>query len=128
ELTLTPGTPVGNQVPVTVTATLIDNIPDHSNLSTDNITITGIVVQGTDGTTPVQGTVEVAVVDDVPVAIDNDAIIDENGVSFGNVLDNDIQGADGATLTKVTFGDPADYGTFVEIVTGTDLGGGAYKF
>src|SRR5690606_37040135 len=61
ELTLTPGTPTGNQVPVSVTALLLDNIPAHSEINTDNITITGIVVYGDDGSgepdSKVEGTV-----------------------------------------------------------------------
>jgi T1SS-143 domain-containing protein len=50
------------------------------------------------------GTFTVQVADDGPLAVDDDPVsVSEDGGIGGNVMDNDIEGADGAVLTKVTF-------------------------
>lgn len=52
------------------------------------------------------GTITIDVVDDIPTAVDDAAqTVAEDGANIGgNVLTNDTQGADGATLTSVTIG------------------------
>ncbi|MCG7507134.1 beta strand repeat-containing protein, partial [Mesorhizobium retamae] len=72
------------------------------------------------------GTILVDIVDDVPTArAGADMNVQEtDGVTNGvNLLANDTQGADGATLTHVNLGSG-----FVAITTGTPVAGGAYSF
>ena len=63
--------------------------------------------------------------DDAPTAVNDTAqSVAEDGAAIGgNVLANDAQGADGATLTHVDLGSG-----LVAITSGTDLGGGVYQF
>ena len=94
ELTLAEGAPTGDQIPVTVTATLIDNIPEHSGLNADNITITNIVVQGDDGTTQVTGSVGVTVVDDVPSTDHNEGVVFDDEAATNTYADPNEGGTD----------------------------------
>ena len=70
----------------------------------------------------------VVVTDDTPLAVKDDEVSfdEDSGVHSGNVMTNDVVGADGATLTKVSF----DHGaTWKAIATdGTDIGGGDFQF
>ncbi|WP_415911472.1 retention module-containing protein [Neptuniibacter sp. QD37_11] len=112
----------------TVTATLNDNFAAHPTFTADDLQAlgsVGVVATDTDGDTAT-GTVNVAVSDDVPTAVDEVAAsnLTEGGAGDGgNLLDNDIQGADGASLTHVDLGSG-----FVAITSGSDLGGGTYGF
>jgi Ca2+-binding RTX toxin-like protein len=62
------------------------------------------VTDGDDDSTAFnQGTFQIDIRDDVPVAVGDSAVIDASGTAGGNLLANDDVGADGATLTKVSF-------------------------
>ncbi|KFC65736.1 putative Calcium binding hemolysin protein [Bosea sp. LC85] len=93
----------------TVTATLNGNYDSHPGLNLDDLAAlgsVGVVATDSDGTTAT-GTVNVAVSDDVPDAVDDagqTVAEDAAGTIGGNLLTNDEQGADGATLTAVDFG------------------------
>ncbi|MDQ2082928.1 VCBS domain-containing protein [Xanthobacteraceae bacterium Astr-EGSB] len=66
--------------------------------------------------------------DDGPTAIKDDPVSfdEDSGVHSGNVMTNDVVGADGATLTKVSF----DHGATWKIIAtdGMDIGGGDFQF
>ena len=86
-----------------VTVTLNDNY-HHSGSGDDlaNLGSVKVIATDTDGDTA-EGTVNVGVSDDVPVAADDDGVsVVEGGAAIGgNVMDNDTAGADGAVLTHV---------------------------
>ena len=77
----------------------------------------------TDGTTPsAPATITIEIVDDVPTAVAGAAltVLETAGATAGaNLLANDTQGADGATLTHVDFGNG-----FVAITAGLRLAAG----
>ena len=115
----------------TVTAILSDGFPHENAPDADSLTIEGLVVNAldTDGEI-VTGTVNVTVEDDAPDAVDDTAqnvAKDFVGTAGGNVLTNDAQGADGATLTHVQL--PGD-AAFVAISGSpfTVAGLGTYTF
>jgi T1SS-143 domain-containing protein len=66
--------------------------------------------------------------DDGPTAVEDDPVTfdEDTGVHSGNVMTNDVVGADGATLTKVSF----DQGATWEVIAtdGADIGGGDFQF
>ncbi|MEQ8443519.1 MAG: DUF5801 repeats-in-toxin domain-containing protein, partial [Alphaproteobacteria bacterium] len=66
----------------------------------------GLIATDGDGSTA-NGVIKIDVVDDVPEAKDDGTVTaEENGPAItGNVLDNDIEGADGADLTSFTYTD-----------------------
>jgi len=70
---------------------------------------------------------KVTIDDDAPTAVKDDAVSfnEDSGLHSGNVMTNDLQGADGATLTKVTF----DGGQSWKVIAdGVSDGNGAYSF
>jgi VCBS repeat-containing protein len=72
------------------------------------------------------GTIAVNITDDVPNAVDDTPVSvpeDLVGTTGGNVLTNDIRGADGASLTHVNVGSG-----MVLLTSGANLGGGVYQF
>ncbi|KXU30871.1 lysis protein [Sphingobium sp. 22B] len=75
------------------------------------------------------GTITIDVVDDVPTAADDTArTVAEDGADIsGNVLTNDTQGADGATLTSVTIGGVTT-AVNAEGTTNVSTSFGAYTF
>src|SRR6185312_15018351 len=92
----------------TVTATLSDNLQHvlGNGAQISSIGSVGVVATDTDGDTTT-GTVNINVQDDVPTANSGPAmtVIETDGVTSGtNLLANDVQGADGATVTAVDFG------------------------
>ena len=93
---------------VTVTATLSDNLQHvlANGAQISSIGNVGVVATDTDGDTTT-GTVNINVQDDVPTANAGPAltVIETDGVTSGtNLLANDVQGADGATVTAVDLG------------------------
>ncbi|OOG62639.1 hypothetical protein B0E45_30710, partial [Sinorhizobium sp. A49] len=123
----------------TVTATLNDNYASHPGINADDLASLGsvkVIASDTDGDRA-EGTVTLSVSDDVPTAVADTDSVTEDGVlvADGNVLTGsggtdangtdgvkDVQGADGASVTAVTFGDAAgavggstagQYGTLV---------------
>jgi T1SS-143 domain-containing protein len=61
----------------------------------------------------------VEILDDVPVAANDSAVVDLSGTVSGNLLENDTAGADGATLAKVSF----DGTTYVSLASMPVVGG-----
>ncbi|MCY1321477.1 VCBS repeat protein [compost metagenome] len=123
----------------TVTATLNDNYASHPAVNADDLASLGsvkVIASDTDGDTA-EGTVNVSVSDDVPLAAADADSVSEDGVlvADGNVLAGsggtdangtdgvkDVAGADGASVTSVSFGGAAgsvggstagQYGTLV---------------
>ena len=111
---------------VTVTMTLSDNLlhPAGNSAQISSIGNVGVVATDTDGDLTT-GTVNLTVKDDAPTAVnDTPQSVAEDGAAIGgNVLTNDTQGSDGATLTHVNLGSG-----LVAITSGTNLGGGVYQF
>ncbi|MFC7090953.1 hypothetical protein ACFQH5_15490, partial [Halomonas salifodinae] len=83
-----------------------------------------VVATDSDGDTAV-GAVNPKVVDDVPDAVDESpSVLTEGDAAIsGNLLTNDTEGADGATVTHVDLGSG-----FVALSSGTDFGGGDFGF
>ncbi|MCH8203131.1 MAG: tandem-95 repeat protein [Proteobacteria bacterium] len=82
--------------------TLSDNTLAHSQPGTDSVLDNfALVVTDGDGDTDT-GTITITVIDDVPVAVDDATTGDEDQDVIFNVLANDDQGADGATLTAAS--------------------------
>ncbi|MBX7541285.1 beta strand repeat-containing protein, partial [Qipengyuania sphaerica] len=93
---------------VTVTATLEDNYLGHSSQGDelDDLGFVNVVATDIDGDTAT-GRVDVDVSDDVPTANDDPlASVAEDAVGTigGNVMGNDTEGADAATVTAITVG------------------------
>ncbi|WP_046863564.1 DUF5801 repeats-in-toxin domain-containing protein [Microvirga massiliensis] len=103
---------------ISYTYTLKDNTSGDATSVTFPVEVTDADGQ------PANANLVISIVDDVPTARDDAAkTVAEDGVAIdGNVLANDTQGADGATLTHVNIG-----AGFVAITTGVALGGGVYQ-
>ncbi|MCG9757176.1 retention module-containing protein, partial [Shewanella insulae] len=86
---------------VTVSAQLLEAFPHPDGQGNNSIAVSGIVVGSDVDGDNVSGSVNVTIVDDGPIAV-NDVTNqgDENSPVVYNVLDNDTQGADSATLTN----------------------------
>ncbi|WP_043620568.1 VCBS domain-containing protein, partial [Ensifer sp. ZNC0028] len=123
----------------TVTATLNSNYASHSGITPDDLANLGqvkVIATDTDGDRA-EGTVTVTVSDDMPLAVADADSVSEDGalVADGNVLTGsggsdtngtdgakDVAGADGVSVTSVSFGGTAglvggstagQYGTLV---------------
>ncbi|WP_324829182.1 DUF5801 repeats-in-toxin domain-containing protein [Qipengyuania zhejiangensis] len=78
------------------------------------------------------GSVVVSIIDDVPDAVSETALSIAEDASApaalsGNVMDNDVEGADGATVTSVTIGG-TDYAVAATGTTSVGTANGAYTF
>ncbi|QZP29814.1 retention module-containing protein [Pseudomonas sp. DR48] len=84
--------------------TLVDNethpTGNGANSLTENI---NVVATDTDGSTA-SGQINVNIIDDLPTAKADTASVVEGGTVSGNVLDNDIGGADGPALSGAVVG------------------------
>ena len=92
---------------VSYTYELGDNTTDHSVTGTDSVT-DEIEIRVTDSNGDVRvDTLDVTVTDDVPDAVDDSSVsVVEGGNSIsGNVLTNDVQGADTANVTGFSYTD-----------------------
>jgi VCBS repeat-containing protein len=103
----------------TVNVILSDNFPHPNGSGENTISLTGlnVVATDTDGD-PASATVSVTVIDDVPTArADQDSINEDDVSATGNVISGvgttnspgsaDTQGADGAAVSGVAFGNVA---------------------
>lgn len=103
----------------TVNVILSDNFPHPNGSGENTISLTGlnVVATDTDGD-PASATVSVTVIDDVPTArADQDAVNEDDVSATGNVISGvgttnspgsaDTQGADGAAVSGVAFGNVA---------------------
>jgi len=94
------------------TVTLSQPVQHQDNDSEDTVTLTGVQFTATDGDDgdQVTGTFDVAVVDDVPTAVNDTDSTGEDTAVTTDVIDNDIIGADepgtliAATLTNTLSG------------------------
>jgi large repetitive protein len=90
----------------TLTAPVDGPTADNGTNTFNNVETFTYAVTDANGNT-VQNTITIDVIDDVPTAVADLAIIvaeDAIGTVGGNLLSNDTPGADGATLTSVTIG------------------------
>src|SRR5262249_30613582 len=119
----------GGTATPTLTVVLANNLPHEDLPDFDSLTINGIVVNGADTEgVVITGNVNITVIDDEPVAVDDPSqsiAEDAEGTIGGNVLDNDTQGGDGATLTHVDLPGP---GGFVAITSGEERPDGVHSF
>ena len=103
---------------------------DHLGANDTSLPLNFTVV-ATDGDgDSIQQTFTVNVADDVPVAHKDDAVTfdEDSGLHFGNVMANDVQGADGATMTKVTFDGGATWHVIATDGVETAPGSGMFLF
>jgi hypothetical protein len=101
--------PGAGDVTYTYSTTLSQPL-EHADGALENaITLTGVTVQVTDSDSDtLPASFNVTIVDDVPQANSEPAltVIETDGVTPGtNLLANDLQGADGATVTAVNLSD-----------------------
>ncbi|WP_151445165.1 retention module-containing protein, partial [Halomonas lysinitropha] len=108
-------TPLGNTLQITdydpsagvvsYSYTLNDN-EDHDPIQGENSLFEDFVVslEDNDGDATT-GSLRVEIVDDVPTAVDDEADAPEDTAITVDVLDNDIEGADGASLTAASLRD-----------------------
>ncbi|MGN8344689.1 beta strand repeat-containing protein, partial [Pseudomonas sp. SMV71] len=71
-----------------------------------------------DNGTTANGTLDVNIVDDLPAAHADSASVDEGGTVSGNVLDNDVGGADGPALSGAVIGVRAGDDTSSPVIGG----------
>ncbi|MCF4995069.1 retention module-containing protein [Pseudomonas syringae] len=89
---------------VTYSYTLVDNETHPNGNGTHSITENfNVVATDTDGSTA-SGQINVNIVDDLPTANPDHDSVQEGGTVSGNVLDNDIGGADGPAATGAVIG------------------------
>jgi VCBS repeat-containing protein len=98
--------------------TLVDNethpTANGANSLTENI---NVVATDTDGSTA-SGQINVNIVDDLPTAKADTASVVEGGTVSGNVLDNDIGGADGPAVSGAVVGVRAGSDTSTSAIGG----------
>ena len=88
----------------------LDGTLDHATGAGENVTNLTFPITVTDGdgsTATATGSFTVGVVDDVPTANDDGGhVVEEGGNAItGNVMDNDVAGADGASVTALVYTD-----------------------
>ncbi|MGQ7247185.1 retention module-containing protein, partial [Halomonas sp. V046] len=104
---------------------LNDNVDNDSTAgATDDGVVDSIAITVTDSDgSSATGSLDIAIEDDVPTAIDDATETDENAAVTYNVLTNvdgssDIQGADDASLTRATLRDPSQGSVAIDTDTG----------
>ncbi|TNB90498.1 retention module-containing protein [Pseudomonas jessenii] len=89
---------------VSYSYTLVDNETHPNGNGANSITENfNVVATDTDGSTA-SGQINVNIIDDLPSAHADSASVAEGGTVSGNVLDNDIGGADGPAVTGAVVG------------------------
>ncbi|WP_262137903.1 retention module-containing protein [Pseudomonas sp. Marseille-Q5117] len=103
---------------VSYSYTLVDN-EAHSTASGANSLTENfdVVATDTDGSTA-SGQINVNIVDDLPTAHADAASVAEGGTVSGNVLNNDVGGADGPAVTGAVVGVRADADTSTSAIGG----------
>ncbi|MFU2329698.1 retention module-containing protein [Pseudomonas sp. NFX98] len=89
---------------VSYSYTLADNESHPTGNGTNSISEPFAVVVTDDNNTTAHGELNVNIVDDVPTAKPDSASVAEGGTVTGNVLDNDIGGADGPAASGAVVG------------------------
>ncbi|MGE1089699.1 retention module-containing protein [Pseudomonas zeae] len=103
---------------VSYSYTLVDNETHPNANGANSITENfNVVATDTDGSTA-SGQINVNIVDDLPSAHPDSASVAEGGTVSGNVLDNDIGGADGPAVTGAVVGVRAGADTSTSAIGG----------
>ncbi|MBF6036702.1 retention module-containing protein [Pseudomonas sp. P155] len=103
---------------VSYSYTLVDNETHPNANGANSITENfNVVATDTDGSTA-NGQINVNIVDDLPSAHPDSASVAEGGTVSGNVLDNDIAGADGPAVTGAVVGVRAGADTSTSAIGG----------
>jgi large repetitive protein len=103
---------------VSYSYTLVDNEAHPNANGANSITENfNVVATDTDGSTA-SGQINVNIVDDLPSAYADAASVKEGGTVSGNVLDNDIGGADGPAVTGAVVGVRAGADTSTSAIGG----------
>ncbi|PKA71865.1 putative secreted protein (type I secretion substrate) [Pseudomonas baetica] len=103
---------------VSYSYTLVDNETHPNANGANSITENfNVVATDTDGSTA-SGQINVNIVDDLPSAYSDAASVAEGGTVSGNVLDNDIGGADGPAVTGAVVGVRAGADTSTSAIGG----------
>ena len=103
---------------VSYSYTLVDNETHPNANGANSITENfNVVATDTDGSTA-SGQINVNIVDDLPSAHPDSASVAEGGTVSGNVLDNDIGGADGPAVTGAVVGVRAGSDTSTSAIGG----------
>ncbi|MFW9080969.1 retention module-containing protein [Pseudomonas sp. P2757] len=103
---------------VSYSYTLVDNEAHPTANGTNSITENfNVVATDTDGSTA-SGQINVNIVDDLPTAKPDAASVQEGATVSGNVLNNDIGGADGPAVTGAVIGVRAGSDTSTSATTG----------
>jgi VCBS repeat-containing protein len=103
---------------VSYSYTLVDNETHPNANGANSITENfNVVATDTDGSTA-NGQINVNIVDDLPSAHPDSASVAEGGTVSGNVLDNDIGGADGPAVTGAVVGVRAGADTSTSAIGG----------
>ncbi|MGP6460818.1 retention module-containing protein [Pseudomonas parakoreensis] len=103
---------------VSYSYTLVDNETHPNGNGANSITENfNVVATDTDGSTA-SGQINVNIIDDLPSAHADSASVSEGGTVSGNVLDNDIGGADGPAVTGAVVGVRAGSDTSTSAIGG----------
>ncbi|WP_332762111.1 retention module-containing protein [Pseudomonas koreensis] len=103
---------------VSYSYTLVDNEAHPNANGANSITENfNVVATDTDGSTA-SGQINVNIVDDLPSAYADAASVKEGGTVSGNVLDNDVGGADGPAVTGAVVGVRAGADTSTSAIGG----------
>ncbi|MFG6207844.1 Ig-like domain-containing protein, partial [Pseudomonas retamae] len=103
---------------VSYSYTLVDNEAHPNANGANSITENfNVVATDTDGSTA-SGQINVNIVDDLPSAYADAASVKEGGTVSGNVLDNDVGGADGPAITGAVVGVRAGADTSTSAIGG----------
>jgi VCBS repeat-containing protein len=103
---------------VSYSYTLVDNETHPNGNGANSITENfNVVATDTDGSTA-SGQINVNIIDDLPSAHADSASVAEGGTVSGNVLDNDIGGADGPAVTGAVVGVRAGSDTSTSAIGG----------
>ncbi|VEF09779.1 VCBS protein [Pseudomonas fluorescens] len=103
---------------VSYSYTLVDNEAHPSANGANSLTENfSVVATDTDGSTA-SGQINVNIVDDLPTARADAASVDEGGTVSGNVLNNDIGGADGPAISGAIVGVRAGADTSTSAIGG----------
>ncbi|WP_260955505.1 retention module-containing protein [Pseudomonas citri] len=114
---------------VSYSYTLLDNEAHPSGNGANSLSEHFTVVATDDNGTTATGNLDVNIVDDLPTAHADYASVNEGATVSGNVLDNDVGGADGPAVTGAVIGVRAGSDTSTSAIGGLDTQiNGAYGY
>ena len=103
---------------VSYSYTLLDNEAHANGNGANSLSEQFAVVVTDDNGTTATGNLDVNIVDDLPTAHADSASVDEGGTVSGNVLNNDVGGADGPAASGAVIGVRAGSDTSTSAVSG----------